>query len=388
MVASARTVDGTCEPGFEGVRSAFEENFNRREEVGASVAVYVDGHPVVDLWGGVTIHQGERSGPWERDTLTCLFSLGKTPVALSAHRLVDQGLLQYEERVAHYWPEFAQAGKQDVTVRQLMGGLASLPYPDGVEDGKALDWDGMVDGLARTPPAWPVGTRGAYHGATYGHLVGELVRRVSGRTPEAYFREEIAEPLGIDFWFQVPPAERHRVSEVLPNPASLAGQVAAGMREKVARAWGRILPFPDPVGVANDPRYAHEVMPSALGRGNARAMGKLYAALSLGGSLDGCTVLSPGTLGEATTPQWEGQDPVTDRYHRYGLGFFLNSPPHVPMGPNPASFGHMGATSSLAFADPDRRISFCHCSNYLAAGSGVGDRCEALIGALYASIES
>lgn len=378
-------IDGFAREGFERVHDVFAANFAERGEVGAAVAVYLDGEPVVDLWGGATIRGGERNGPWERDTLVCMFSLNKTPVVLCAHRLADQGLLDYEERVAHYWPEFAQSGKEEVTVRQLIGGLAALVYPDEVPDGKALEWDAMIDGLARTAPAWPVGTHGAYHGSTYGHLVGELVRRVSGRMPDDYFRTEIAEPLGIDFWFSTPPTERHRLSEVLNNPASLAGQLAEGMKDRINRAWGRILPFPDVVGVANDPRYGHEVMPSAFGRGNARAMGKLYAALSLGGTLDGHTIVSSETLTEATTLHWEGVDPVTDREHRYAMGFFLNTPGHVPMGPNPNAFGHPGATSALGFADPERRLAFCHCSNLLAASAGVGDRCEALIDAVFAS---
>lgn len=206
-----------------------------------------------------------------------------------------------------------------------MSGLAALVYPDEVPDGQGLDWDAMVEGLAKTAPAWPVGTRGAYHGSTYGHLVGELIRRITGQMPDAYFRSEIADPVGIDYWYSVPATERHRVSEVLPNPASLVAEVARDAREKIARAWGRILPSPDIVGLTNDPRFAHEVMPSAWGKGNARAIGKLYAALSVGGTLDGYTVISPETLKEATTLQWEGVDPVTDRDHRYAMGLFLNT---------------------------------------------------------------
>ncbi len=379
-------VDGTVDRRFERVRDAFEENLAHRGEVGAAVAVHLDGEAVVDLWGGVTVNDGARAQPWQRDTLVCMFSLNKIPVVVSAHRLADQGLLDYEEPVATYWPEFADAGKQEITVRELMGGLAALVYPDEVPDGGALDWQTMTDGLARTTPAWPVGTRGAYHGATYGHLVGELVRRVSGTMPGDYFHTEIAKPLGIDYWFQVPADERHRVTEVLPNPDSLAGQLAAGTKQKIARAWGRILPFPDVVGVANDPRYGHRVMPSAFGRGNARAMGRLFAALSLGGTLDGHTIVSAATLQEATTQQWSGIDPVTDREHRYALGFFLNTPGVHPMGPNPAAFGHAGASNAFAFADPERRLAFCWSSNFPATGPGVGDRCEALIDAVFESI--
>lgn len=385
-VASETGIDGFVHSAFDRVRSTFAENFVARGEVGAAVAVYVEGEAVVDLWGGVTVQDGERNGRWESDTLVCMFSVNKSVTALCGHRLADQGKLDYDRPVAHYWPEFAQAGKKEITVRQLMGGMAALVYPDEVPDGTGFDWDSMVDGLAKTAPAWPVATRGAYHGSTYGHLVGELIRRITGQMPDEYFRNEIGDPLGIDYWFSVPPAERHRISEVLPNPESLAAQVEEGTREKIVRAWGRILPSPDIIGLTNDPRYAHEVMPSAWGKGNARAIGKLYAALSLGGTLDGYTVMSTETLKEATNLQWEGVDPVTDRNHRYAMGLFLNTPGYLPLGPNMEAFGHPGAGGSLGFADPDRQLAFGYSTNFMVAGEGIGDRCEALIDAVFASI--
>lgn len=380
-------IDGFVHDDFARVQSTFAKNFTERDEVGSAVAVYLEGEPVVDLWGGVTVHDGERNGPWERDTLVCMFSVNKSMTAICAHRLADQGKLDYDKPVAHYWPEFAQAGKDGVTVRQLMGGLAALVYPDEVPDGRAFDWEAMVDGLAETAPAWPVGTKGAYHTSTYGHLVGELVRRITGQMPDDYFRTEIADPLGIDYWFSVPEAQRHRVSEILPNPDSLAAKLAEDTVQAFARAW-RIAPHPNIVGLVNDPQYGHEVMPSAWGKGNARAVGKLFAALSIGGTLDGYTVVSPETLKEATTLQWEGVDfPEGVREVRYAMGVFLNSPPHLPMGPNMNAFGAPGAGGALGFADPDRRLAFSYCTGFMTAGQGVGDRCEALIDATIASIE-
>lgn len=381
-------IDGFAHEDFDQVRSVFAENFAERGEVGAAVTVYVEGEPVVDLWGGDTVKDGERKGQWERDTLVCLFSINKSVTALCAHRLADQGKLDYHKPVAHYWPEFAQAGKEEITVDQLMASLAAMVFPDEVPDGQVFDWEAMVDGLAKTTPAWEVGTRGAYHTSTYGHLVGELVRRVTGQMPGDYFRAEIADPLGIDYWFSVPPAERHRLSEVLPNPESVVGKLAKGTIEKGLRAW-RVAPHPDIVGLVNDPQYGHEVMPSAFGRGNARAIGKLYAALSLGGTLEGYTILSPETLTKATTQQWEGADPLMPvREYRYAMGLFLNSPPLIPMGPNTSSFGHPGGSSALAFADPDRHLAFAFCTNFPASGIGVKDeRGEALIDAAFASIE-
>lgn len=372
-------MDGFVDDEFDGVRAAFAENFTERDEVGAAVAVYLEGEPVVDLWGGVTIRDGERNEPWERDTLVCMFSVNKSVTALCAHCLADQGKLDYEKPVAHYWPEFAQAGKEDITVRQLISGLAALVFPDEVPDGKAFDWDAMIDGLAKTAPAWPVGTHGTYHASTYGHLVGELVRRISGRLPADYFRMEIAEPMGVDYWFSVPPAERDRVSEVLPNPES----VASAPTEGLIRTWLRILPDSDIIGVLNDTRYGYELMPSGFGRGNARSIGKLYAALSLGGTLDGYTLLSAETLKRATTAQWEGECGLSGRELRGAMGFFLNSPRYMPAGPNTNAFGHFGAGGAIGFADPDRQLAFSYSPNFMCAGDSVGDRCEALIDAIF-----
>lgn len=381
-------LDGFVDDRFEKVRDVFADNFAERGEVGAAVAVYVEGEPVVDLWGGATVRGGAPVGPWERDSLVCMFSVNKGVSSICGHRLADEGRLDYDKPVARYWPEFAQAGKQDITVRQLMGGLAALVYPDEVPDGRLFDWDAMVDGLARQAPAWPVGTRGAEHSSTHGHLVGELVRRTTGRMPDEYFRAEIAEPLGIDYWFTVPPAERHRVSEVLPHSGSIVAEVAEGGRmDKVARAW-RVAPHLDIVGLVNDPEYGHRLMPSAWGRGNARAIARLFAALSVGGTLDGYTMMSPETVREATTLHWVGsQFPGLDWEARYAMGLFLNCPPSLPLGPDMRSYGQAGAGGNLGFADPGRRLAFGYCTNSMPAGGDLlGDRCTTLIDAVFASI--
>jgi CubicO group peptidase (beta-lactamase class C family) len=372
-------IEGFVHDEFDAVYGASARNFTERGELGAAVAVYVDGDPVVDLWGGVSIEDGGPSGPWDRDTLVCMFSVNKSVIALCAHLLADQGALEYDNPVAHYWPEFAQAGKQAMTVRQLLGGLGALVFPDQVPDGKVFDWEAVVEGLARQEPAWPIGSSGAYHASTYGHLVGELVRRVSGKTPDVYFRKEIAEPMGIDYWFAVPSGQETRVSDILPSPLGIE------KTETFTRTWLRILPYPDLIGVVNDPRYSSEIMPSGFGRGNARAIAKLYAALSLGGTANGFTLLSPEALQEATTLQWQGECGLTGRRLRSAMGFLLNCPPYMPAGPNAAAFGHPGAGGSLGFADPDRRLSFAYCTNLMTAEDGVGDRCEGLVEATFVS---
>lgn len=348
MTASDVSLDGFAHEDFDRVRSVFAENFTERGEVGAAVAVYVEGKPVVDLWGGVTIKDGERDGPWERDTLVCMASVNKGMAAICGYRLVDQGKLDYEKLVADYWPEFAQAGKEEVTVRQLIGGWAALIFPDEVPDGKAFDWKAMVDGLAKQEPAWPVGTRWAYHSSTYGHLVGELVHRASGLMPDEYFRQEIADPLGIDYWFTLPEGDRHRVSEMVHDPDMLEVELEEATVDEIRRQW-RIMPSADILELMNNPRYLHELFPSAWGKGNARAVGKVFAALSLDGTLDGYTVLSPETLAEATTLQWEGTDsPESELEIRAAMGLNLTTPGRFPMGPNRDAFGTNGTGGSVS----------------------------------------
>jgi len=381
----AARIEGRCDPGFARVREAFAANFAVRGEIGAAVAVYVDGEIAVDLWGGRVVRDQKPAEPWGRDTIVRMMSINKAVTAICAHRLADHGLLEYDRRVADYWPEFAQAGKESITVRTLMAGEAALVFPDAVPDGAAFDWPAMVDGLARQAPMWEPGTRGAYHSSTYGHLVGELVRRLTGKLPGEYFREEIGEPLGLDYWFALPNAERHRLSEIVPNPqsATYAALAQGGTGNNLARAW-RILPSANPL-TRDHPDYLDKEMPSAFGRGNARAMAKLFGALARGGEIDGVRVLSPQAIDAMTTLQWDAPCGLTGRRFRYCLGVYKNTPGLRPMGRNPDAFGHMGVGGSFVFADPARRLSFSYCTNFMCAGDGIGERCTALVEAVDAS---
>lgn len=373
---------GHCAPEFARVADAFASNFASAGEIGAAVAVCVEGELVVDLWGGSVLRDDRVAGPWRADTIVRMMSVNKAMTALCAHLLIDRGLLDLTEPVARYWPEFAQAGKQDITVRQLLGGLAGLIYPDEVPAGSAYDWDRMVEGLAAQAPAFPPGTRGAYHSSTYGHLVGELVRRVDGRRPGQFFREEIAAPFEIDYWFAVPESERHRVSGVRPNPASdTYSAIGRGPSTPLGRAW-RILPNLSP-SERDSPAHWGLEFPSGNGRGNARAAARLFGILAQDGRSGGRRLVSEATLARAIALQWDTPCALTGRPYRYGLGFFLNSPGLVPMGPNMSAFGHPGAGGALVFSDPSRRLSFAYCGNFMCEGAGVGVRCERLVNALF-----
>lgn len=383
--AEAANIEGFAKPAFAKVKDTFAKNFAERGEVGAAVAVYLDGEPVVDLWGGRTAKGLDPDAPWQRDTLVRMMSVNKGVTAICAHMLADRGLLDFGRPVAFYWPEFAQAGKERITVGQLVSGMAAMVYPDAVPDGAAFDWNEMVKGLSAQAPIWEPGTKGAYHSSTYGHLVGEVIHRITGKLPGVFFREEIGEPLGIDYWFSVPPSEHHRVSDILPNPDSVTGSaISAGGDTPLGRAW-RVLPKSSIYG-RNEPINLNNEMPSGYGRGNARAIGKLFAALSVGGTLDGVKIMSPAAIDRMTTLQWDSICGLTGRHFRYAMGLFLSTPVFAYLGPHPDIFGHPGAGGSVGLARCSQRVSFSYSTNFMCAGAGLGERCEPLIEATFASL--
>lgn len=371
-------IRGTCDPAFEAVRSAFEENFRARDELGAAVCVYEDGRRVVDLWGGIADRETGR--PWAEDTIVCMMSVGKSMAALCVLMLVDRGKIDLDAPVARYWPEFAQAGKAKITVRTLLAAKAGIIYADAAPDGSLFDWDVMVDALAKQEPAWEPGTAGGYHSMTCGFLLGELVRRVDGRMINFFFAEEIAKPLGVDYKIGLDDADLKRVSDVIPNPGSVTLNQIADRSTKLGRAW-RVRPsIPD---YTNSEAYRRAVLPSGNGHGNARAIARVYAALASGGALDGVHLISPELVEVARTQTWRGICQMTDRPFRYGTGFFLNYPPLLPFGTNDRAFGHPGAGGAIGIADPEARIAFSYSPNFMCAGAGVGDRCLALVEATF-----
>jgi len=243
MTTSSVELHGECDERFSAIRDAFVENFQKFGEVGAAVAVTIDGTPVVDLWGGVVNKDTHR--PWERDTLVTVYSTTKGMTAICAHRLVDQGLLDLEVPVAQYWPEFAQAGKAEIPVHMLLSHRVGLPtVSQKLPDGAVYEWETMTDALARQKPFWEPGTRHGYHGLTYGWLVGEVVRRISGKSLGRFFRDEVAEPLGLDFHIGVDPKHADQMvrgTVVLPHGLGKSKKVcviASGDKIKEAEQAG------------------------------------------------------------------------------------------------------------------------------------------------------
>jgi len=364
-------VYGHCEPAFERVRDSLAEILASGSEVGAALAVYIDRHAVVDLWAGHT--DAARTRPWERDTIVNLYSIGKAVTAVCAFRLVEAGLLDLDAPVARYWPEFAQAGKARVPVRYLLTHQAALPaIARALPSGAWSSWDVMTEALAAQAPWWEPGAGHGYHVNSQGFLIGEIVRRITGKTLGTYLHESIAGPAGVDFFIGFGPELDGRCADLLPQQASpeseeLRRQLSVNPEGLDGLPLMRVNAYRNPpevsgTGVVNTRQWRAAEVPSTNGHGNARAVARLYSALAGDGELDGVHVLAPETVARATEQQVYGDDIVLQRPTRFGLGFQL-AMTERPLGPNPRAFGHFGAGGSLGFADPDARVGFGYAMN-------------------------
>ena len=364
-------VHGWCEPGFGRVRDALSEILAGGEEIGAALAVCVDGHLVVDLWAGYA--DAARTRPWDRDTIVNLYSIGKAVTAVCALRLVEAGRLDLDAPVARYWPEFAQAGKAQIPVRYLLTHQAALPaIARPLPSGAWSHWDVMTAALAAQAPWWEPGTGHGYHVNTQGFLVGEVVRRITGKTLGTYLREAVTGPAGVDFFIGLGPELEGRCADVLPQQATPEGeelrrQLSVNPASLSGLPLMRVNAYRNPpevsgTGVVNTRPWRAAEVPSTNGHGNARAVARLYSALAGDGELGGAHVLSPEMIARATEQQVYGDDIVLQRPTRFGLGFQLTMAER-PLGPSPRAFGHFGAGGSLGFADPDARVAFGYAMN-------------------------
>ncbi len=370
MSSESSEVRGSCEVAFAPLRRALADIIETGAEVGAALAVYVGKQRVVDLWAGHTDRARTRS--WDEDTLVNLYSVGKAVTAVCALRLVERGALDLDAPVSRYWPEFAQAGKRDLPVRHLLTHQAGLPavWRD-LPRGAVLQWEVMTEALAAQEPWWK-GEGHGYHVNTYGFLVGEVVRRITGKSLGVYLRDEIAGPAGVDFFVGFGPELDERCAELVPPrpepdaepPRALfTGELATltGLPRMRAGAY-RNPPDLSGQGIVNTREWRAAEVPSTNGHGTARAVARLYSALATDGELGGVHILSPATVELAIAEQVYGEDLVLQRPTRFGLGFQL-AMRERPLGPNPRSFGHFGAGGSLGFADPDAHIAFAYAMN-------------------------
>lgn len=383
MNSSQPPIHGFCDPKFQQVKKTFVENFTLRGDVGAAVCIYQNGQKLVDLWGGYVapLHASAASVPeWQEDTILCMMSVGKFIPALCLMMAEERGLLSLDDKVSAHWPAFAQAGKENITIDDVISGLAGLIYADHAPKDSLFDLDQMATALEQQAPEWPVGTQGAYHSSTLGALLMTIFKKATGEDFIDFYHREVAGPLGLDYSYGVAEQDRSRLAPLIPNPNSTTLQEIANPQSKIGRAWRPVTFHP---GLFQSDAFFNSIFPSANGHGTVRSIARLFAALASGGIVDGIKLVKPQTIEKIRQERWFGPCGLTDREFRYGRGCFLNHGDLAPLGANEKAFGHMGGGGAIGFADPENKLSFAFASNLMCGGAGVGDRCKALINAAY-----
>jgi len=352
-------IHGFCDDQFKNVKEVFAENFKLDLDVGASLALTINGKFIIDIWAGYA--DEAQTKPWEEDTIVNVYSTTKVMTALCVLMLVDRGLLDLDAPVAQYWPEFAQAGKENLPVRYLLSHTAGIPgFDKRIQPETLYDWDAIVNILAAQKSWWKPGTKSGYHSITFGYLLGELVRRITGKTLGTFFKEEVAEPLKADFHIGLSAEHDSRVGELIPpfpvdpqnvgdiDPNSIPIKVLLNpiltARETLTREW-----------------RAAEI-PASNGHGNARSVARVGAALACGGEVDGVRLLSLKTIEKSIEEQSNGSDLVLNVPIRFGLGYGLVSK-DMPVSPNPRAFYWGGWGGSHVTMDLDAKLSWAYVMN-------------------------
>jgi CubicO group peptidase (beta-lactamase class C family) len=359
------TVHGHWDDRFAALVDALAEEVQTGAEVGAAIAVDIDGETVVDVWAGHA--DAARTTPWTRDTIVNVWSSTKTVTSLAALMLIDRGLIDADDRVADHWPEFAANGKHDVRIRHLLthsSGVSGWEQPVVPED--ILDWDKSTAALAAQPPWWQPGTASGYHALTYGHLIGEVVRRVTGSPLKEFVRDQIAEPLGADFQIGACPDDSGRIAEIIPatEPFDLPpmDQWSAPMLKTFTG------PAADPA-IANTAAWRAADIGAVNGHTNARALARILSVISLGGTVDGVTLLRPQTVEKIFEVQLDGPDLVLAGHPlRWGLGFGLPKPETIPYVPDEKICFWGGWGGSWETMNPDRRATVAYVMNKMGPG--------------------
>ena len=386
-------IEGVCDPRFAAVAAEFERNFNERGESGAAVCITLGGETVVDLWGGMAAPER----PWERDTVCLVFSCTKGATAICAHVLVSRGLLDVEAPVADYWPEFASNGKENATVRMMLDHSVGVPtFHEVLKPRAALDWDYMCERLAAEEPFWKPGTRNGYHMMNFGWTVGELVRRVSGKSLGTFLRENIAGPAGAEFWIGLPEEIDERIAKMIPFKRQ-SGEPLSAFELAIVQDKHSIPALATIHGGGWNPAE-REARAAEVGGGggfaNARGLARIYAPLACGGSLDGVTLVDSRTLGRMSQVSTATNEDATLMIpSRFALGFMKSMDNRrAPAGRNDSvimsapAFGHVGAGGSVGFADPEPGMSFGYAMNRMGKGILMNERGQSLVDAAYRSL--
>lgn len=378
------TVSGTNTRQFSGVRDVLASLLSDGREVGCAVCVYADGQKVVDLWGGVADPKAGK--PWSRDTIVSTFSVSKALISTMGHMLVDRGVIDLDEPVAKYWPEFGQNGKEGILARHLLDHRCAISYVDRrLEPGDLYNWDLMIEAIEQTKPNWEPGVHPVYLNMTYGYLMGGLVYRLTGKRIGQFNREELCGPLGLDYNFALTTDEKDRCATVLQkgSPRALFEEVEKNPDTLFSRTMQGFGPGED----FNSDGWRSNEVGSGQGHGNARAIAGLFEMLRAGGTFNGTKIMGAKTRDRAITFQCESEsnDPVLGKPVRFALGYEINNPT-FPMGPNPKAFGHWGAGGAFGFGDIKNGIAFGYTPNFMHDGLELGPRGAALVDAVFKAL--
>ena len=361
-------VHGHCDSRFEKVADALADEIADGEELGASIAVDIDGELVVDIWGGHA--DRAKTVAWGEDTIVNFFSCTKTLTALAGLIAIDRGLVDAFAPVAKYWPEFAENGKQDIEVRHLLShtsGVSGWEPPFGVDD--IYDWDKATSHLARQAPWWQPGTASGYHAVNYGHLIGEVIRRASGKPLKEFVRDEIAEPLGADVQIGARDEDYQRIAELIPPPPLDIPLDALPADHPLVKTFAAFPPDANGAAIAETAEWRRADIGAANGHGNARALARALSPIALGGKANGVELLSPDTIELIFHEQSSGIDQVLLIPLRFGIGFGLPEPQSVPVIPEGKICFWGGWGGSMAIMDADRRATLTYVMNKMGPGT-------------------
>ncbi|HEV2256349.1 MAG TPA: serine hydrolase domain-containing protein [Streptosporangiaceae bacterium] len=375
---------GKCDDRFDGLRAALARNLDSGEELGASLVLDIDGEIVVDLWGGFC--DEARTVPWSEQTITNVWSSTKTVTSLAALMLVDRGELDVDAPVARYWPEFAAQGKQDILVRHVLShasGVSGLEQPAVVED--LYDWPAATSRMAAQAPWWPPGSASGYHALNYGHLVGEVVRRISGKPLKQFVAEEIAGPLGADFQIGAAEADWGRIADVVPPPPLPFDFAALDPDSPTVKTLTGPFVLAE---TANTPGWRRADIGGANGHGNARSVARIMSVVSRGGEVDGVRLLGPDTIDLIFREQQNGIDVVLGVPLRFGIGYGLPQLDILPWLPDERICFWGGWGGSMIVMDVGRRTTISYMMNKMAPGIVGSDRSAEYGQAVYAALTS
>jgi CubicO group peptidase (beta-lactamase class C family) len=376
------SIDGTCDDQFSAVRGEFERCVDSGDELGASILVDLDGEIAVDLWGGY--RDEARTQPWQRDTITNVWSTTKTVTSLTALMLVDRGELDVAAPVARYWPEFAAAGKQDVLVRHLLShtsGVSGLDQPAAIED--LYDWDKATARFAAQAPWWEPGSASGYHALNFGHLIGEVVRRITGTSLRQFVADEIAGPLGADFQIGAAESDWDRIADVVPPPPLPFDFATLDPNSPLVRT------FTGPVvdaNCANTAEWRRADLGAVNGHGNARSVARILSVISRGGEVDGIRLLRPETIDLIFREQASGVDLVLGVPLRFGIGYGLPQLDTIPYIPDEKVCFWGGWGGSIILMDVGRRMTISYMMNKMGPGIVGSERSAQYAQAIYAAV--